>query len=309
MTKEGTLKKPELKACECNIAHALLYSFDDAVAKRTGIDGTMATKALRHLLFTGVSDFIERAKERLHRKKESTSCPRFLYRAWESIHQAQERSSQIDNYWGAYYTVSIELYLRADTDTIVLPERLTRLRLQDRELDTLTGKDRIEILHSITSGLEEIVKTRANDHERWAKVRKTLGGDIVENISVCLRQVMKVPNWYHDDKARNSAINLVSIWCGLWRVYSYKLRVTKEPMPDYELEGILQAFRIDVEGYAEEIRKIVEVLEKTDGNFDEKFTAVTEDFWDSYAEFNEIKDSLTSTENSPDGQVKRRPIT
>jgi len=215
-----------LSLCTCSAVHRELYRFDNAIAGRGSQWGKAAGRALRCFALRGQSAFIHQVRKKLgYGLPEDMSCQKFLYRAFKSLDRARTIASEIDNFWGAYYVVKIDLLIAAKDKNIELPDDIPK----DRTVPLLGAKDDINALCNIIDGLNQIVSATDRNYDGLKETRTTLGENIIETVfKVFEKEISKVQNWYEDKKLLNTTINLVHLWGNLGRTYLFELKKLEE---------------------------------------------------------------------------------
>jgi nucleoside phosphorylase len=216
-----------LSACTCNIVHNELYKFDDAVTDNPPkID--YAVSALRCFQLRGKSGYIREIarKLRYENEEEDMSCPRFLCKVFRSINRVEQLAPQIDNYWGAYLLVGIDLLVAAQNNNYALPNEFAFTNKIKLSLRKSSKETDLRNFCNIIDGLQQVLSLSKNTYDCWQDTKKMLGIPMIlqaifERFS---DSILRRPDWYSDEQFRKSAFGLVDIWCNLERMYVVKLK-------------------------------------------------------------------------------------
>ena len=289
--RENIFVNNTLSACTCNIVHNELYKFDDAVTDNPPkID--YAVSALRCFQLRGKSEYIREIAKKLNYEndEEDMSCPRFLCKVFRSINRVEQLAPQIDNYWGAYLLVGIDMLVAAQNNDYALPNEFAftnkiklSLRKSDNEAD-------LRNLCNIIDGLQQVLSVSKNTYDCWQDAKKMLGiptifRTIFERSS---DSILTRPNWYNDEQFRKSAFYLVNIWCNLERMYVVKLGNLLNSNNPQEAARTEILFKREVEQLRGQVAGLVESIGRAGAIADGSFK-INRNFEIACFELNEFK--------------------
>jgi len=249
-----------LSACTCNFAHGVLFEFEQAIIRRTKNRMRNANRAIRYLLLRGQSDYLKNIKKRLMREQEDMSCIRFLLRAFLSISEAESHADEIDNYWGAYWVVGVDLWKTAQSENKTLPSSFLLL---DRINLALTGgdEDSLQCLCNIIEGLEEGLSLKMPSYGSWQEVKRVL---VKDNIGIVFerfcKHVLGKQEWYKNKHFLSGARGLILLWCHLEGIYAPILK--NEGTKRDEKISVFLLFQKEVRNLQSLVEKIITAIDE-----------------------------------------------
>lgn len=214
------------RICVCNVAHGLLYGFEEALIEWIQRDGRQtntkkreAERALHFLGLRGESPLVDRRKKYLRWiEEESINCIRFLLRSWSDISKSPpEFINQFENHCAAMAIVSIEILRRAKDGTFTVPKDIIFHRLPE----IFSNQKDLKQHHIILEGLKEIT-AEIKSYEDWSKYQEPMGPDTIKKIFLEYNSML-ISLSKTSPIASENVVFLISIWCNLSMLYQKEL--------------------------------------------------------------------------------------